>query len=238
MLLLRNKSQSLISKFDGLLEFDNVKTVKDKDTNKNVVVSRSGEIRVKDIETGKLFTTIYVPYGSELFLTDGDKIKKGDKVCQWDPFNAVIITEDGGIAQYDSIEEGITFRIERDDQTGYAEKVIIESKNKKKIPTIKIVSPSGEELKSYNLPVGAYIAIEDGSDVKSGQTIVKIPRKLGGVQDITGGLPRVTELFEARNPSNPAVTAEIDGIVSLVKSKEETERSLLTMRRLAKERNI
>jgi DNA-directed RNA polymerase subunit beta' len=213
------QESELASKFDGQLEFDNVKTVKDKDTKKNVVVSRSGEIKVKDVETGKLFTTLYIPYGSELFVSHGDKIKKGDKVCQWDPFNAVIITEDGGIAQYDAIEEGVTFRIERDDQTGYAEKVIIESKNKKKIPTIRIVSPSGDDLKSYNLPVGAYIAIEDGTDVKPGQIIVKIPRKLGGVQDITGGLPRVTELFEARNPSNPAVTAEIDGIVSFGKIK-------------------
>ncbi len=213
------QESELTTKFDGQLEFDNVKTVKDKDTKKNVVVSRSGEIKVKDIETGKLYTTLYIPYGSELFVSDGNKVKKGDKICQWDPFNAVIITEDGGIAQYESIEEGITFRIERDDQTGYAEKVIVESKNKKKIPTIKIVSPSGNELKNYNLPVGAYIAVEDGSDVKPGQTIVKIPRKLGGVQDITGGLPRVTELFEARNPSNPAVTAEIDGIVSFGKIK-------------------
>ncbi|MEM9548078.1 MAG: DNA-directed RNA polymerase subunit beta' [Bacteroidota bacterium] len=213
------QESDLKSKFDGVLEFDNVKTVLDKDEKKNVVVSRSGEIKVKDVETGKLFSTLYIPYGSELFVSDGDKIKKGDEVCRWDPFNAVIITEDGGIVQYESIEEGVTFRIERDDQTGYAEKVIVESKNKKKIPTIKIVSPSGEELKSYNLPVGAYIAVEDGSDVKPGQTIVKIPRKASGVQDITGGLPRVTELFEARNPSNPAVTAEIDGIISFGKIK-------------------
>jgi len=213
------QESELASKFDAVLEFDNLKTVKDKDTKKNVVVSRSGEVRVKDPETGKLFTTLYIPYGSELFVKDKAKIKKGEVVCQWDPFNAVIIAEDGGIAQFESVEEGLTYRVERDEQTGYAEKVVIESKNKKKIPTIKIVSPGGEELKSYNLPVGAYISIEDGDDVKPGQTIVKIPRKLGGVQDITGGLPRVTELFEARNPSNPAVTAEIDGIVSFGKIK-------------------
>ncbi|MDF1695604.1 MAG: DNA-directed RNA polymerase subunit beta' [Saprospiraceae bacterium] len=213
------QESDLKSKFDGVLEFDNIKTVKDKDTKKDVVVSRSGEIKVKDEETGKLFSTLYIPYGSELFVSDGKKIKKEDVVCQWDPFNAVIITEDGGIVQYESIEEGITFRVEKDDITGFAEKVIVESKNKKKIPTIKIVSPGGEELKSYNLPVGSYISVEDGSDVKPGQTIVKIPRKASGVQDITGGLPRVTELFEARNPSNPAVTAEIDGIVSFGKIK-------------------
>ena len=213
-----SKQESEISsKFDGVMEFDNLKTVKDGD--KNVVVSRSGEIRVKDSDTGKLFTTFYIPYGAELFAKDKAKIKKGDVVCQWDPFNAVIIAENGGIIQYESIDEGVTYRIERDEQTGYAEKVVIESKNKKKIPTIKVVSPAGEELKSYNLPVGAYISVEDGSDIKPGQTIVKIPRKLGGVQDITGGLPRVTELFEARNPSNPAATAEIDGIVSFGKIK-------------------
>ncbi len=213
------QESNLVSKFDAVIEFDNVKTVKDKDTKKNVVVSRSGEVRVKDPETGKLFTTLYIPYGSELFVKDKAKIAKGEVVCQWDPFNAVIIAEDGGIAQFDAVEEGQTFRVERDEQTGYAEKVVIESKNKKKIPTIKIITPGGEELKSYNLPVGAYISIEDGDDVKGGQTIVKIPRKLGGVQDITGGLPRVTELFEARNPSNPATTAEIDGIVSFGKIK-------------------
>ncbi len=213
------QESNLVSKFDAVIEFDNLKTVKDKETNKNVVVSRSGEVRVKDPETGKLFTTLYIPYGSELFVKDKAKISKEEVVCQWDPFNAVIIAEDGGVAQFDSIEEGQTFRVERDEQTGYAEKVVIESKNKKKIPTIKIITPGGDELKSYNLPVGAYISIEDGADVKPGQTIVKIPRKLGGVQDITGGLPRVTELFEARNPSNPAVTAEIDGIVSFGKIK-------------------
>ena len=216
-----SKAESeLVSKFDGVLEFDNIKTVKDSDNPKiNVVLSRSGEVRVKDKETGKLFVTLYIPYGSNLYVKDKQTVKKGDKLCDWDPFNALIISEHGGIAQFDAVEEGVTFRIERDDQTGYAEKVVVESKNKKKIPTIKIVSPAGEEIKAYNLPVGAYISIEDGSDVKPGQKIVKIPRKLGGVQDITGGLPRVTELFEARNPSNPATTAEIDGIVSFGKIK-------------------
>jgi len=214
------QESELISKFDGVLEFDNIKTVKDSNDSKiTVVLSRSGEIRVKDPETGKVFVTLYVPYGSNLHVKDKGKVKKGDKICDWDPFNAVIISEHGGIVQFDAIEEGVTYRIERDDQTGYAEKVVIESKNKKKIPTIKIVSPAGKEIKAYNLPVGAYISIEDGADVSPGQKIVKIPRKLGGVMDITGGLPRVTELFEARNPSNPAVTAEIDGIVSFGKIK-------------------
>ena len=206
-------------KFDGLLEFDNIKTVKTKDDKGEVVLSRSGEIRVVDPETKKVYTTLYIPYGANLYVKDKKKVKKGDVICDWDPFNATIISEHSGVVQFDAIEEGLTFRVERDDQTGYAEKVVVESKNKKKIPTIKIVSPAGEDLKSYNLPVGAYINIEDGDAVSAGQKIVKIPRKLGGVQDITGGLPRVTELFEARNPSNPAVTAEIDGIVSFGKIK-------------------
>jgi len=146
-------------------------------------------------------------------------IKKDDVICGWDPFNAVIISEFPGIIKFEEIEEGVTFRVERDDQTGYVEKVIIEAKAKKKIPTVKVLSPGGEELKTYNLPVGAYLAIEDGSEIGTGAKIAKIPRKLGKIQDITGGLPRVTELFEARNPSNPAVTAEIDGIVSFGKIK-------------------
>ncbi len=212
---------SLTSKFDGVLEFDNMKTVElIEDKKKTIIVlSRSGEIRIKDKETGKLFTTTHVPYGATLMVKDKQKVKKGEVICEWDPFNAVIISEHSGIVQYESIDEGQTFRVERDDQTGYVEKVIVESKNKKKIPTLKIVSPSGEELKSYNLPVGAYLAVDEGTEVISGQRIAKIPRKLGKIQDITGGLPRVTELFEARNPSNPAVTAEIDGIVSFGKIK-------------------
>lgn len=212
---------SIVSRFDGVLEFDNVKTVEStEDGSKHLVVlSRSGEIRILDPETRKVFVSHHIPYGAILYVKDKKKIKKGDMICEWDPFNAVIVSEFGGIAKFDSIEEGVTFRIERDDQTGYAEKVIIETKNKKKIPTIRIVSPSGEELKNYNLPVGAYISIEDEAEIRPGQKIVKIPRKLGKIQDITGGLPRVTELFEARNPSNPAITAEIDGIISFGKIK-------------------
>ncbi len=212
---------SIVSKFDGKIEFDNVKTVDSDEGGKpsKVVLSRSGEIKVKDPDSGKEYVTHHLPYGATLFVKNKGTIKKGDVICEWDPFNAVIISEFGGITKFEDIDEGVTFRIERDDQTGYAEKVIVESKNKKKIPVIKIVSPSGEELKSYNLPVGSYIAVDEGADVIPGQKIVKIPRKLGKIQDITGGLPRVTELFEARNPSNPSVTAAIDGIVSFGKIK-------------------
>ncbi|MEO1628633.1 MAG: DNA-directed RNA polymerase subunit beta', partial [Bacteroidota bacterium] len=206
----------MVSKFEGKLEFDGVRTTKSKDDDGNtieIVLSRAGEIRIVDPNTNKIFSTNHIPYGATIFTKDKQDIKKGDTICEWDPFNAVIVTEHAGIAKFESVEEGVTYRIERDDQTGYAEKVIVESKNKRKIPTIRIISPDGDELKSYNLPVGSYISIEDGAEVKSGQKIVKIPRKLGKIQDITGGLPRVTEMFEARIPSNPASVSEIDGVV-------------------------
>ena len=227
-----SKTESeLRSKFEGVLEFDSVRTTKQVDElgeKQDVVLSRTGEIRILEKEGGKVFVSHHIPYGSNLFVADGKKIAKGDKICEWDPFNAVIISEFGGVAQFDSIEEGVTFRVERDDQTGHSEKVIIESKNRRRIPTIKIISPEGEELRSYNLPVGAYISIEDGNEVKPGQKIVKIPRKLGGIQDITGGLPRVTELFEARKPSNPAVVSEIDGVISFGKIKRGNREVIVT----------
>lgn len=216
------KTESEITaKFDGVIEFDNVifTTVKEGEEKKNVIISRSGEIKVVDPKTKKQFSTNHVPYGATLFVKDGQSVSKNEKICEWDPFNAVIISEFSGIAQFQEIEEGVTFRMERDDQTGYAEKVIIDAKNKKKIPVIRIVDKNGEDLKQYTLPVGAYISINDGDALTAGQKMVKIPRKLGKIQDITGGLPRVTELFEARNPSNPAVVAEIDGIVSFGKIK-------------------
>lgn len=226
-----SKTESeLISKFDGQLEFDQVKTttyVSDDKKESEVVLTRTGEIRIIDPKTKKVYSSNYIPYGATLMVEDGANIKKGDAICEWDPFNAVIVSDYSGIIQYDSIEEGQTFRMERDDQTGYAEKVIVESKNKKKIPTIRVVNSEGEELRNYNLPVGAYIAVEDGVAVKAGEKLVKIPRKLGGIQDITGGLPRVTELFEARNPSNPAVTSEVDGIAKLGKIKRGNREVIL-----------
>ena len=140
-------------------------------------------------------------------------------ICQWDPFNAVIVSEFSGIIQYESIEEGVSFRAERDDQTGNVEKIVIESKKKKKVPTINVLDEDGDVMRSYNLPVGSHILTENGDSIVAGSRIAKIPRQLGKIQDITGGLPRVTELFEARNPSNPAVTADIDGVVSFGKIK-------------------
>lgn len=218
-----SKSESeVVSKFDGKIEFDSMRVTEMADAagdNKDVVLSRTGEIRVVDAKTGKQFSSHYVPYGASLHISEGQLIKKGDLIADWDPFNAVIISEFSGIAKFDAIEEGATFRVERDDQTGYEEKVIVENKNKRKIPTVKIVSADGEELRSYNLPVGSYLSIDEGDTIRAGQKIAKIPRKLGKIADITGGLPRVTELFEARNPSNPAVVSEIDGVVSFGKIK-------------------
>ncbi len=212
------KSESeIIAKFDGKIEFDNIKTTANgKD---EVVLSRAGEMRIVEAKTGKQFAANHVPYGAIMKVKEGQEVKKGDQICEWDPFNAVIVSEFSGIIKFVDIEDGVTFRVERDDQTGFVEKVVIESKTKKKVPTINIISPEGDELKVYNLPVGCYIAIDDGVEVKAGERLVKIPRKLGKIQDITGGLPRVTELFEARNPSNPAVVAEIDGIVGFGKIK-------------------
>jgi len=213
-----SKTESqLVAKADGVLEFDGVRTTINKDEagkEINVVLSRTGEVRIIDPETKRQFASHHITYGSTIHVQDGDTIKKGDVICEWDPFNAVIISEFGGIAKFEDIEEGVSYRLERDDQTGHAEKVIVESKRTRKIPTIRIISKAGEELRSYNLPVGSYISIDDEQEVKPGQKIVKIPRQMGKIADITGGLPRVTELFEARNPSNPAVISEIDGIVS------------------------
>jgi len=212
---LSKKESELVAKFDGVLEFEDIRTVKfeDEDGKQEVVISRSGEIKITDPEGGRIFLTHHIPYGAKIMVKDKQKIRRGEMICHWDIFNAVIISEFAGFVRYDSVEEGVTFRTERDDQTGYEEKVIIESKNKKKIPSISIVSKDGEELRNYNLPVGSYISVSDGDEITAGKIIVKIPRKTSQIQDITGGLPRVTELFEARNPSNPAVVSEIDGVV-------------------------
>ncbi|MEZ4952824.1 MAG: DNA-directed RNA polymerase subunit beta' [Saprospiraceae bacterium] len=218
-----SKAESEISsKFDAKIEFDGIRTTTyndDEGGSIEVVISRTGELRLMNPEGTKMYLSHHIPYGSTLFVKEGQTVGKGDPICKWDPFNAVIVSEFSGVTQFESVEEGVTYRLERDDQTGYAEKVVIESKNKKKIPAIRIVSPDGEELRRYNLPVGSYISIDDEQEVVAGQTIVKIPRKLGKIQDITGGLPRVTELFEARNPSNPAVVSEIDGEIVFGKIK-------------------
>ncbi|MBC5774101.1 DNA-directed RNA polymerase subunit beta' [Pontibacter sp. KCTC 32443] len=204
------------AKFAGKIEYEDVRTI---DTINNegepvkVVMGRSGEVKIVDPNTGKLFISNHVPYGSFLTVTDGQIIEKGDNICSWDPYNAVILSEFDGTVTYESIIEGITYREESDEQTGYREKVIIDTKDKTQNPAI-IVNPKNGEPKGYNIPVGAHIVVEDGEKIKAGQILVKIPRAIGKTRDITGGLPRVTELFEARNPSNPAVVSEIDGVVT------------------------
>ena len=216
--MLSQTENTLTARATGRLEFDTIRTVDGTDSDGKpvqVVVSRTGEIRMVDTKTNRVLANNYIPYGSFLFVKEGQEVQRGDKMCEWDPFNAVIVSDFSGVIRYNSLEEGTNYRMDRDDQTGFAEKIVIESKNKKKIPSITVLNPkTGEELKSFSLPVGAYITVEDNDEVKSGQQIVKIPRKLGKISDITGGLPRVTELFEARTPSNPAVVAEIDGVIT------------------------
>ena len=205
---------TLNSKFDGLVQFDGIRTVKGENAqgeDATYVIGRTGEIRIMDEKGERLLSTNNIPYGSILTVKNGQKIKKGDVICSWDPFNNVIISEINGSVVFDSIIEGVTFREEADDQTGHREKVVIETKDRTKIPAIKI---EGKDVKLYNLPVGAHLNVEEGQAVKSGQVLAKIPRVLSKLRDITGGLPRVTELFEARNPSNPAIVSEIDGVVT------------------------
>jgi DNA-directed RNA polymerase subunit beta' len=212
----------LVAKFDGVIEFDGLRFIDTENDNGDkikVVLGRTGEVKIMEKKGGKLLITNNIPYGSLLQVEEGQKISKGDVICSWDPFNAVIVSEVGGKAEFEDIIEGITFREESDEQTGHREKVITENRDKKKIPTVNLVDKKGELLGTYNLPVGAHIMPEEGDMLKPGQIIAKIPRALGKVKDITGGLPRVTELFEARNPSNPAVVAEIDGVVSYGKIK-------------------
>jgi len=177
-----------------------------------VVIGRTGEVRIMDSKNDRLLITNNIPYGATLAVKDGQKVAKGDVLCTWDPFNNVIIAEVNGTLKFDNVIEGITYREEADEQTGHREKVVIETKDKTKIPSIVV---HGKEHKSYNLPTGSHIIPEDGEEVKAGTVLVKIPRVLGKLRDITGGLPRVTELFEARNPSNPAIVSEIDGVVAM-----------------------
>jgi DNA-directed RNA polymerase subunit beta' len=205
---------SLTAKFDGTVRFDGLRTVtnlNNEGDKVNIVIGRTGEMRLMDEKNDRLLITNNIPYGSTLLVKDGQQVKKGDVICTWDPFNNVIVAEQNGVIKFENIIDGYTYRDEADEQTGHREKVVIESKDKTKIPTIIV---EGKEVKQYNLPVGSHIAIDEGEEVKAGQVLVKIPRVLGKLRDITGGLPRVTELFEARNPANPAIVCEIDGVVA------------------------
>jgi DNA-directed RNA polymerase subunit beta' len=206
---------TMLAKFDGTVQFDGLRTVTVENNEGNkvqIVIGRTGELRIMDVKNDRLLITNNVPYGATLNVKDGQKVTKGDIICTWDPFNNVVISEITGVIKFENVLEGITYREEADEQTGHREKVVIETKDKTKIPSINV--EGNKETKSYNLPVGSHIVMEEGDDVRAGQVIVKIPRVLGKLRDITGGLPRVTELFEARNPGNPAIVSEIDGVVS------------------------
>ncbi len=208
---------ALYSKFDGIVEWEGVEVVEREDkygTKEKVVISRQGEVRIKDPKEGFVIISHHIPYASVIEVEDGQTIKKGDVIARWDPYNSVFVAERSGVVQFRDIEENITYRIETDEQTGHREKVIIESRIKTKIPTLLLVdSDTGEVIKEYTLPVNAHIVVEEGKEVQAGEVLIKIPRMLTRHTDITGGLPRVTELFEARNPSDPAVISEIDGVV-------------------------
>ncbi|HCR53990.1 MAG TPA: DNA-directed RNA polymerase subunit beta', partial [Cytophagales bacterium] len=209
------------AKHEGILEIDELRTVSRKtDTGKEeVVIGRSAEMRIVSKTTKQILTSANIPYGAILYVQNGATVKKGELICDWDAYNAVIISELDGTVEYESIEEGITYRIETDDQTGYEEKVIIERKDKNKNPALRIVDKKGEVLRTYNVPAGSHIIVNEGEKIGAGTIIAKIPRSAGKTGDITGGLPRVTELFEARNPSNPATVSEIDGVVTMGKVK-------------------
>jgi len=208
-------------RYEGRIEFDELRTVDVKDAagDYQIVVSRLAEMRVVDINTGIILTTQNIPYGSKLFAKQGEIGTKGMVICEWDPFNAVIISETEGKIEFEDVVENITFKTETDDATGLSEKIIIESKDRNRVPSAHIVDKDGNVIRTYNLPVGAHLVVEDKEQIKAGQMLVKIPRAVGKAGDITGGLPRVTELFEARNPSNPAVVTEIDGEVNFGKIK-------------------
>lgn len=225
-------SSSIIAKYDGVVEIEELRTVtkKGEEGNEEIVIGRSAEMRILDSNTRMVLTSSNIPYGATIYVKDGGSVKKGDLICDWDPYNALIISEFDGKVVYENIEEGITFREESDEQTGIKEKVIIERRDKTKNPAIQITDKSGEVLRTYNIPAGAHVIVDDGAKIQSGAILVKIPRSSGKVGDITGGLPRVTELFEARNPSNPAVVSEIDGIVAMGKIKRGNREVTVTSR--------
>ena len=208
---------SVTSRYDGILEIDELRTVKTEAC--DVVVGRLAEMRIVDPHTNMILTNTNIPYGSKLYFQNGATVKKGDVICEWDPFNAVIVSEVSGKVNFENVIEGVTFRKETDETSGLHEKIITESKDRTKVPEAHIVSPNGDILKTYSLPVGAHLMIEDGDEIKAGDVFIKTPRASGNAGDITGGLPRVTELFEARNPSNPAIVSEVDGEVIFGKVK-------------------
>jgi DNA-directed RNA polymerase subunit beta' len=219
------------SRYDGYVEIEELRAVKFKSEESeeiDIVVSRLAELKIIDKNTNIPLSTHPIPYGSKLYVKNGQEIRKGKLICEWDPFNGVIITEFDGTVEFENLIDGVTFREESDEQTGYSERVIIESRDKTKNPTLKVIDKEGVAIRSYNLPVGGHISVDNKQKVKAGMVLVKIPRAAGKAGDITGGLPRVTELFEARNPSNPAVVSEIDGEISMGKIKRGNREIVVT----------
>ncbi len=215
---------SVTSRYDGVLEIDELRTVVTDEVGPNgkpveVVIGRLAEMRIIEPKTNMMLTNANIPYGSKLYFKNGDTLKKGDVICEWDPFNAVIVSEVAGKVEFNNVIENVTYRVDSDEQTGLREKIIIESKDRTKAPEANIIDANGQILKTYALPVGAHLMVDEGAELKVGEIFVKIPRAAGSAGDITGGLPRVTELFEARNPSNPAIVSEIDGEVNFGKVK-------------------
>ena len=209
---------TIVAKSDCRLEFEELRTVDmtaEDGTACKIVVGRLAEVRFIDENTGIVLSSQNVPYGSQLFVNDGDKVEKGTVIAKWDPFNAVIVTESAGRIQFEDVTEGVTYRVEEDEATGLRERIVIESKERGRVPSCHIVDENGELIRTYNFPINGHIVVEDGQQLKAGDILVKIPRAVGKAGDITGGLPRVTELFEARNPSNPAVVSEIDGEITM-----------------------
>ena len=232
-------SSRIIAKYDGVIEVDELRSVAyttGEGKNYDIVLGRSAEMRIIDQNTGIILASGHIPYGANLYFRSGDTVKKGDLITDWDPYNAVILSEVTGKVVYENIIEGVTYKIEADEQTGYQDKVIIESRVKTKNPVIKIVSKDGEEMRNYDIPVGSHLQIEDDGSIKAGEILVKIPRAVGKTGDITGGLPRVTELFEARNPSDPAIVAEIDGVVSFGKKLKRGNREVIITSKTGEER--
>ena len=222
---------SIVSKYDrAVIELEEVRTVPFDEDGRDceMVVSRLGELRFVDPNTKIVLSTVNVPYGSSLYFRNGEEVAKGDKIAQWDPFNAVIVTEYAGTLKFNDVIEGVTFRAETDETTGLTEKIVTESKDRSRVPTCDVIGADGEVVGTYNFPVGGHVIVEDGQTVKTGETLVKIPRTAAKGGDITGGLPRVTELFEARNPSNPAVVSEIDGEVTMGKVKRGNREIVVT----------
>jgi len=228
------------AKYDGILEIDELRFVEYENAEGkkyDIVIGRSAEMRIVDRKTGIILSSAHIPYGANLYFRQGDDVTKGSLISDWDPYNAVILSEVPGKVVFDNIVEGTTYRVESDEQTGYHDKVIIESRQKAKNPSIRIVSGDGSDLRVYDIPVGSHIIVEEGRMIKAGEILVKIPRAVGKSGDITGGLPRVTELFEARNPSDPAIVAEIDGVVSFGKKLKRGNREVIITSKTGEEKS-